>query len=147
MSVFDVPYTSLPAIGLLVSSFYNPALAVCQVVLVTCLVMFGNHNFGSVHLLAGLVGGLIAAVFAGRLRSREAIAKLGITVGIAQIAVYLITNLILSASPATIWSAILPDATVCGLFGVAWIVVAIGISPYLERFFDLITPIRLGRTI
>ena len=144
LSVFDFPYTSLPAIGLLVSSFYNPALAVCQVLMVTGLVMFGNQSFGSVYLLAGLVGGLIAAVFAGRLRSREAIAKLGIAVGLSEIAVYLITNLILSASPATIWSAILPDATICGLFGVAWIVVAIGISPYLERFFDLITPIRLA---
>ncbi|MEO1670045.1 MAG: HDIG domain-containing metalloprotein [Cyanobacteria bacterium J06631_2] len=144
LSVFDIPYTSLAAIGLLVSSFYSPGLAVCQVVLVTVLVMFSNQTFGSVYLLAGLVGGLIAAIFAGRLRSREAIAKLGIAVGFSQIAVYLITNLILSASPATIWSAILPDATVCGMFGVAWIVVAIGISPYLERFFDLITPIRLA---
>ena len=144
LSIFDVSYTSLPAIGLLVSSFYTPALAICQVVLVTGLVMFSNQALGSVYLLAGLVGGLIAAIFAGRLRSREAIAKLGIAVGVSQIAVYLITNLILSASPATIWSAILPDATVCGLFGVAWIVMAIGISPYLERFFDLITPIRLA---
>ena len=144
LSVFDIPYTSLPAIGLLVSSFYNPVLAVCQVVLVTGLVIFSNQALGSVYLLSGLVGGLIAAVFAGRLRSREAIAKLGIAAGLSQITVYLVVNLILSASPATIWSAILPDATVCGLFGVAWIVIAIGISPYLERFFDLITPIRLA---
>ena len=144
LSVFDIPYTSLPAIGLLVSSFYTPSLAISQVVLVTVLVMFSNQSIGSIYLLAGLVGGLIAAIFAGRLRSREAIAKLGIAVGLSQIAVYLITNLILSASPTTIWSAILPDATVCGLFGVAWIIVAIGISPYLERFFDLITPIRLA---
>ncbi|MEO1799492.1 MAG: HDIG domain-containing metalloprotein [Cyanobacteria bacterium J06629_2] len=144
LSVFDSPYTSLPAIGLLVSSFYTPGLAVCQVMLVTVLVMFSNQTLGSVYLLAGLVGGLIAAVFAGRLRSREAIAKLGIAVGVSEIAIYLIANLILSASPATIWSAILPNAVFCGLFGVAWIVIAIGISPYLERFFDLITPIRLA---
>ena len=144
LSVFDVDYTSLPAIGLLVSSFYTPTLAICQVLLVMGLVVFSSQTLSSVYLLAGLVGGLIAAIFAGRLRSREAIAKLGIAVGLSQIAIYLITNLILSASPATIWSAILPDATVCGLFGVAWIVVAIGISPYLERFFDLITPIRLA---
>ena len=144
LSIFDVSYTSLPAIGLLVSSFYSPALAACQVVLVTGLVAFSNQASGAVYLLAVLVGGSIAAIFAGRLRSREAIAKLGIAVGVSQITVYLITNLILSASPATIWSAILPDAIACGLFGVAWIVVAIGISPYLERFFDLITPIRLA---
>ena len=144
LSVVEIPYTSLPAIGLLVSSFYTPGLAIAEVGLVTGLVMFSNQTIGSTYLLAGAVGGLIAAVFAGRLRSREGIARLGIAVGLSQIIVYLVTNLILSASPATIWSAILPDAIVCGLFGVAWIVIAIGISPYLERFFDLITPIRLA---
>ncbi|MGL5833283.1 MAG: HD family phosphohydrolase, partial [Waterburya sp.] len=144
LCLLEFPYTSLPAIGLLVSSFYTPSLAICQVVLETVLVMFSNQNFGSVHLLSGLVGGLITAIVAGRLRSREAISKLGIAVGLSQIGVYLITNLILSASATTVWSAILPDAITCGLFGVAWVVVAIGISPYLERFFDLITPIRLA---
>ena len=144
LSVFDFPHTSLPAIGLLVSSFYNPSLAVCQVVLVAGLVMFSNQALGSTYLLAGCAGGLIAAIFAGRLRSREAIARLGIMVGLSQAVVYLIANLILSATATTIWSAILPDATICGLFGVGWSVVAIGISPYLERCFDLITPIRLA---
>lgn len=144
LSVFDAPYTSLPAIGLLVSSFYAPSLAICEVILVAALVMFSNQNFGSAYLLSGCVGGLVAAVFAGRLRSREAIARLGLMVGMSQALVYLITNLIQSASPTTIWAAILPDAIVCGLFGLAWSVVAIGVSPYLERFFDLITPIRLA---
>lgn len=144
LSVFDFPHTSLPAIGLLVSSFYTPNLAVCQVILVAGLVMFSNHTLGSPYLLAGCIGGAIAAIFAGKLRSREQMARLGIAVGLSQAVVYLITILILSASPTTIWSAILPDAIICGLFGIAWSVVAIGISPYLERFFDLITPIRLA---
>ena len=144
LSVFDFPYTSLPAIGLLVSSFYNPSLAVSQVILVAGLVMFSNQTLGSTYLLAGCAGGLIAAIFAGKLRSREAMARLGIMVGLSQAIVYLIANLILSATATTIWSAILPDATICGLFGVGWSVVAIGISPYLERCFDLITPIRLA---
>ena len=144
LSVFGVRYNSLPAIGLLVSSFYSPALALCQVTLVTALIMFSNQTLGSTYLLAGLIGGLVAAIFAGRLRSREAIAKLGIAVGLFQAGVYLIINLILSASATTIWSAILPDALICGLFGVAWSVIAIGVSPYLERIFDLITPIRLA---
>ena len=144
LSVFEIPYTSLPAIGLLVSSFYTPGLAICEVGLVTALVMFSNQSLSSTYLLSGAVGGLIAAIFAGRLRSREGIAKLGLAVGLSQAFVYLVTNLILSSSAAAIWWAILPDAIVCGLFGVAWIVIAIGISPYLERFFDLITPIRLA---
>ncbi len=144
LSVFDFPHTSLPAIGLLVSSFYSPSLAVCQVALVTGLVMFSNQVVASSYLLSGCAGGFVAAIFAGRLRSREAIARLGIMVGLSQATVYLISNLIASDSPATNRSAILPDASICGIFGVAWSVVAIGISPYLERFIDLITPIRLA---
>ena len=144
LSVFGIRYTSLPAVGLLVSSFYSPSLAVCEVTLVTALIMFSNQTLGSTYLLAGLIGGLVAAIFAGRLRSREAIARLGIAVGLFQAGVYLIINLILSASATTIWSAILPDALICGLFGVVWSVIAIGVSPYLERIFDLITPIRLA---
>ena len=144
LGIIDIRYTSLPAIGLLSSSFYTPILAIAEVVLVTGLVMFSNQTLGSPYLLAGCVGGLIAAIFAGKLRSREAMAKLGIMVGFAQAAIYLITNLILSASATTIWSAILPDALRCGMLGIAWSIVAIGISPYLERFFDLITPIRLA---
>ena len=144
LSIFEVPYTSLPAIGLLVSSFYTPSLAICEVTLVTGAIIFSNQILGSSYLLAGFIGGSIAAIFAGRLRSREAMARLGIAVGLAQGSVYLIINLILSATPATIWSAILPDALICGLSGVVWSIFAIGISPYLERFFDLITPIRLA---
>jgi cyclic-di-AMP phosphodiesterase PgpH len=144
LSLFNFPHTSLPAIGLLVSSFYAPSLAVCQVALVTALVMFSNQTVTLSYLIAGCAGGLIAAIFAGKLRSREAIARLGIMVGVSQAGVYLISNLIASASPSTIWSAILPDAAVCGAFGVIWSVVAIGVSPYLERFFDLVTPIRLA---
>ena len=144
LSIFNVSYTNLPAIGLLVSSFYTPGLAICHVSLLTALVTFSSGTISWKYLLAGTVGGLLSASFAGKLRSREAMAKLGVIVGLAQGGVYFITNLILSASAATIWSAILPGAIIYGLSGVAWSIVAIGISPYLERFFDLITPIRLA---
>lgn len=144
LGLFNIQYTNLPAIGLLVSSFYTPALAVCHVTLLTTLMMFGGEIIQWKYLLAGSVGGLLAAAFAGRLRSREAMARLGVAVGLTQGGVYFIGNLILSSSAVTIWSAILPGAIVYGLSGVAWSIVAIGISPYLERFFDLITPIRLA---
>ncbi|GAB4528969.1 MAG: HDIG domain-containing protein [Pleurocapsa sp.] len=144
LSVMNVPYTNLPAIGLLVSSFYAPSLAICMVSLLTILVTFSNNAISWQYLLAGSAGGLLAAALAGRLRSREAMAKLGVMVGLTQGGVYFVSNLILSSSATTIWSAILPDAINYGLSGVAWSIVAIGISPYLERFFDLVTPIRLA---
>ncbi len=144
LGFLNIQYTNLPAIGLLVSSFYNPGLAVCHVTLLTALLMFSSNLLNWQYLLAGTTGGLLAAIFAGRLRSREAMARLGVIVGLTQGSVYFISNLILSASAITIWAAILPGAIIYGLSGVAWSIVAIGISPYLERFFDLITPIRLA---
>ena len=144
LSILNIPYTNLTAIGLLVSSFYTPGLAVCMVSFLTALVLYSNPVMSWQYLLAGSAGGLLAAALAGKLRSREAMARLGVTVGLTQGAVYFISHLIVSASAATIWSAILPGAIVYGLSGVAWSIVAIGISPYLERGFDLITPIRLA---
>ena len=144
LNIGQVPYTNLPAIGLLISSFYSPVLAVCHIVLVAGLIFFSNPAMGWEYLIAGSAGGLVAAAIAGRLRSREAISQLGAVVGLTQGGVYFIVKLIMSASAVTIWSAVLPDAVICGLWGVVWCIVALGISPYLERFFDLITPIRLA---
>ncbi|MGK7898429.1 MAG: HD family phosphohydrolase [Xenococcus sp. (in: cyanobacteria)] len=144
LSIFDVAHTNLAAVGLLVSSFYNPLLAVCHVSLLTILVTWSQSGWGWEFLVAGYAGGLLAAVIAGNLRSREAMATLGVIVGLTQGGVYFVTTLILSASAVTIWSAVLPGAIIHGLWGLAWSIIAIGISPYLERFFDLVTPIRLA---
>ncbi|ELS01068.1 putative domain HDIG-containing protein [Xenococcus sp. PCC 7305] len=144
LSIFNVAHTNLAAIGLFVSSFYNPLLAICHVSLLTILVTWSQSGWGWEYLIAGSAGGLLAAAIAGTVRSREAMARLGVVVGLTQGVVYLLTTLILSASAATIWLAVLPGAIIHGLWGVAWCIVAIGISPYLERFFDLITPIRLA---
>jgi cyclic-di-AMP phosphodiesterase PgpH len=144
LNVLHFPYINLAAIGLLVSSFYTPGLAVTHISLLTTLVWFSTRAIDWQYLLAGSVGGLLAASLAGKLRSREAMARLGVIVGLAQGGVYFITHLILSASPATIWSAILPKAIIYGSSGLVWSIVAIGLSPYLERGFDLITPIRLA---
>ena len=144
LAIFNIPYTNLPAIGLLVSSFYSPILAVTQVSLLTGLVSFSSGGIGWEYLLAGTSGGILSALMAGRLRSREELALLGGAVGLTQGAVHLIINLILSAAAGTIWYAVLPGSIIYGLSGLAWCIVALGISPYLERLFDLVTPIRLA---
>jgi hypothetical protein len=142
--IFHIPYTDLPAIGLLISSFYSPTLAVTYVGLLTGLVTFASENIAWDYLIAGAAGGIVAAAIAGKLRSREAMARLGMTVGLTQGGVYLITNLLVSASAGTIWYALVPESISYGLSGIAWIIVALGISPYLERIFDVVTPIRLA---
>ncbi|AFZ42304.1 7TM receptor with intracellular metal dependent phosphohydrolase [Halothece sp. PCC 7418] len=147
--MLGVPYSCLPAVGLLVSSFYGPSLALTQVSLVTGLEVYTLLSGQSVPvaweaLITGAVGGLLAAGIAGRLRSREELALLGGAIGLVEGAVYLLLGLILNTMGETIWYAMLPDAVIYGLSGLVWSIVAFGVSPYLERFFDLVTPIRLA---
>lgn len=147
--MLGVPYSCLPAVGLLVSSFYGPALALTQITLVTGLEVYmllsrQEMLVGWEALITGTIGGLLAAGIAGKLRSREELALLGGMIGLIQGAVYLLLNLILNATAETIWYAMLPDAVIYGLSGLVWSIVAFGLSPYLERLFDLVTPIRLA---
>ncbi len=143
LGIFGVPYTDLPAIGLLVGSFYSPALGVTVVGLLTGLVTF-SMVIGWEYLLAGAAAGLLGAWMAGRMRSREELALLGGAVGLTQGGVYLILNLVSSAAVGAVWYTVLQEAALYGLAGFSWSVVALGISPYLERLFDLVTPIRLA---
>ncbi|MEB3227066.1 MAG: HD family phosphohydrolase [Synechocystis sp.] len=143
LSLLDPYYANLPAIGVLTSSFYGPTLAVTQVLLVGGLSAFAVETVTWEYFLAGLSAALLAGVMAGRLRSRDDLAVLGGGIGLMQGGVYFAGYLILSASATTIWYAVLPGAIVYGLLGLAWAVVAIGVSPYLERIFDVVTPIRL----
>jgi len=141
---FGVNYSSLPAVGLLVGSFYGSALGVTTVGLLTLGLPIGMENVPWDHLLANAAGAMVGSLIAGRLRSREELALLGIGVGFTEGIVYLTLNLILSVAAGSIWLAILQEAAIYSLTGVAWSVVALGISPYLEQLFDLVTPVRLA---
>ncbi len=90
-------------------------------------------------LLASIAGGLLAAGYSPRLRSREDSVLLGIMVGVTQAALYFILGWLTQVT----WSELAKWTALYGLLGLAWCIVAIGISPYLERTFDLVTTIRL----
>ncbi len=143
LGIFNLGYTNLPAVGLLASSFYGPTLAITQVILLSGLSTFAAPTINWSYVLAGTIGGLIAASAAGKLRSRDELACLGGVVGLVQGSLYFVGYLIAAPVAGTIWSIILPEAIIYGLSGIAWSVMALGISPYLERLFDLVTPIRL----
>ena len=143
LSIFGVPYTDLPAIGLLVSSFYSPPLGITVVSLLSGLVTF-SMEVSWEYLIPGAAAGLLGAWMAGRMRSREELALLGGAMGLTQGGVYLVLNLMLSAAVGSVWYTVLQEAALYGLAGFSWSVVALGISPYLERLFDLVTPIRLA---
>ncbi|MEG4517926.1 MULTISPECIES: HDIG domain-containing metalloprotein [unclassified Microcoleus] len=138
-----LPWTSLPAIGILAGGFYGSAVGVTVVGLLSALLPVGL-NVDLIHLVASGAGGLLGAFMAGRLRSREELALLGLAVGLTQGTVYLVGTLIASAAVGAIWYVVLGTVGAQSLAGLAWSVVAIGISPYLEHVFDLITPIRLA---
>lgn len=96
------------------------------------------------NFVSSAIGGLLGAAMAGRLRSREELAMLGGAVGLTQGAAYLVLSLMISPAATPVWYIVLSGAALQSLLGVAWSIVALGISPYLENLFDLVTPIRLA---
>ncbi len=138
-----IRYTNLAAVGLLVGSFYGSALGITVVGLLSAVLPI-SLKIGWDYLLAGIAGGIVVSLLAGRMRSREELAFVGVGVGLTQSTVYLVVNLIFSAAAGSIWYTVLQEAALCGLSGLAWSIVALGLSPYLEHVFDLVTPIRLA---
>jgi len=139
----NLPSPNLPAIGLLMGSFYGSALGVTTVGLLSLVLPLGLEvTWG--NLVASALGGLVGAVVTGHLRSREELAMLGGAVGLTQGVAYLLFSLIMSTATQPVWYIVLTSAALQCLMGLAWSVIALGLSPYLERFFDLITPIRLA---
>ncbi len=138
-----IPSPGLPAIGLLIGSFYGSALGVTTVGLLSLLIPVGME-VNWTNLIASAIGGLLGASMTGQLRSREELAMLGGAVGLTQGAVYLLLSLIISTATTTVWYVVLTTAALQSLIGLAWSIIALGISPYLERMFDLVTPVRLA---
>jgi hypothetical protein len=133
-----LPSTNLPAVGLLIGSFYGGPLGVTVTGLLTLLMALGTDPQIN-ELLASAIGGLVCGWFGGRLRSREELAILGLSVGLLQGVLYLL----LTAASGIAWYSLLGTSVVQGLIGLAWVIVGIGSSPYLEQLFDLVTTIRL----
>ncbi len=138
-----LPMSSLPAVGLLVGSFYGSPMGVAVVGLLAIALPVGLE-LEMQTLIASAASGMVGALVSGRLRSREELALLGLGVGLTQCIVHLLISLILSGATGLLWMIFLRNALSHALRGIAWSVVALGVSPYLERLFDLITPIRMA---
>ncbi|MEB3230442.1 MAG: HDIG domain-containing protein [Leptolyngbyaceae bacterium] len=138
----NIPSPNFPLVGLLVGSFYGSALGITLIAVLGVVIPIGM-DFSVRALLASVVGSIVGTLMADRLRSREELALLGGGVGLAQGVVYLIIGLILSVTTGSLLQTLLAPTLIQALMGVAWSIVALGISPYLEHLFDLVTPIRL----
>ncbi|MGB3514724.1 MAG: HDIG domain-containing metalloprotein [Microcoleaceae cyanobacterium] len=138
-----VPWTSLPAIGLLIGNFYGRAMGVTVVGLLSVVLPIGM-DVDKIDWLASAAGGIVGSVVAEKMRSREEQALLGVGVGLTQGTVYLLTTLIIRATPGLLWYGIMGPVGLQAVAGLVWSIVALGLSPYFEHLFDLITPIRLS---
>jgi putative nucleotidyltransferase with HDIG domain len=139
----NVPYTTWGAVGLLLGSFYGSRLGVTVIGLLLLLLPI-SLEISIITLLAGAVGGILGSCVAQRLRSREELALLGLAIAITQGSIYLIIKLLIGAAFGAGWYLVLQEAGFFALSGLAWTIVALGLSPYLEQLFDLVTPIRLA---
>ncbi|WP_200817736.1 HD family phosphohydrolase [Calothrix rhizosoleniae] len=141
---FGIPYATWSGIGLLLGSFYGSTLGVTVIGLLLLIVPIGLE-VSKTALIAGAAGGILGSCVAQRLHSREELALLGIAIALTQAGVYLVIQLLLGGVPFSAASyLILQKAVLFGLSGLIWSIVALGLSPYLEKIFDLITPIRLA---
>jgi putative nucleotidyltransferase with HDIG domain len=136
-------YTSWSALGLLSGSFYGPTLGVTVVVLLVLLLPI-SLEVSKIGILAGAAGGILGSCIAQRLRSREELALLGVAIAVTQGSIYLLLKVLSGEVFVFAWYHELWEAALFALSGLVWSIVALGLSPYLEKLFDLITPIRLA---
>lgn len=143
LAALRVPAIGLPAVGLLVGSFYGSALGMSVVGLLALVLPIGAE-VNAIPLVSGCAAAMLGTWIAPQLRSREEFALLGGFVGLSQASVHLVLTLMRSTVGAPLWQAVFVGSALNGLYGIAWSVVALGVSPYLEHFFDVVTPIRLA---
>ncbi|MGI8936477.1 MAG: HD family phosphohydrolase [Phormidesmis sp.] len=143
LAALRVPTLGLPAVGLLVGSFYGSALGLTVVGLLTLLLPVGL-SVSTIPLVTGASAAMLGTWIAPRLRSREEFALLGGFVGLSQAIVHLVLTLMRLTVATPLWKVVFVGSAMHGLYGLAWSVVALGVSPYLEHFFDVVTPIRLA---
>ena len=135
-SGFGVQFSSLPAVALLSSSFYGTGIGLL-VVAGEALMLPLVAPAGVGTLVPLVVGSLVACLGARRLRSREELALLGGGAALGQMLTQGMLNLSLEGGLDLVQVAL------AGGTGLGWSIIALGASPYLEKLFDLCTPVRL----
>ncbi|WP_375477864.1 HD family phosphohydrolase [uncultured Nostoc sp.] len=141
--VIGLPYTTWSALGLLLGSFYGPTLGLTVVGLLWPILAI-SLDMSKAALLAGVGGGILGSYIAQRLRSREELALLGVAIALTQGGIYLIVKILIGQVFGSTWYIVFQEAGLFALSGLGWSVIALGLSPYLEKVFDLVTPIRLA---
>ncbi len=142
--VFGIPFATWSAVGLLLGSFYGCSLGATVIGLLVVLLLPMNLEVGNTAIIAGAAGGILGACMAQRLRSREELAVLGFGISLTEGGVYLLLKVMLGTAFTSTSYLVFQEAGLLALSGLGWSIVALGLSPYLEKLFDLVTPIRLA---
>jgi cyclic-di-AMP phosphodiesterase PgpH len=137
------PYTTWSALGLLLGSFYGSTIAATVVCLLFILLPI-SLEMSRIALIAGAAGALLGSCIAHKLRSREELALLGVAIALTQGGVYLLLKVLLGEAFGASWYLVFKEALFLACSSLGWSIVALGLSPYLEQVFDLVTPIRLA---
>lgn len=137
------PYTTWSALGLLLGSFYGSTIGITVVFLLLILLPF-SLEMSKIGLIAGAAGAILGTSIAHKLRSREELALLGVAIALTQGGVYLLFKVLFGEVFGASWYLVFKEALFFGCSGLGWSIVALGLSPYLEQLFDLVTPIRLA---
>jgi cyclic-di-AMP phosphodiesterase PgpH len=138
-------YTTWSASGLLLGSLYGSTIGVTAIGLLTLTLLLPfSLEISKITLIAGAAGALLGSCVAQKLRSREELALLGIGIAIVQSGVYLILKICSGSAFSGHLYAVLKESLLFACSGLSWSIVALGLSPYLEQLFDLVTPIRLA---
>ncbi len=138
------PHTTWSAVGLLLGSFYGPRLGITVIGLLS-IVLPISLDVSKATLLAGTAAGILGSCMAQKLHSREELALLSVAIALTQGGVYLVLRLLLSAALGVFpYYTVIQNAVLFALSSLAWSIVALGLSPYLEKLFDLVTSIRLS---
>ncbi|NJM18632.1 MAG: HDIG domain-containing protein [Richelia sp. RM2_1_2] len=142
--VFGTPFTTWSALGLLLGSFYGRKLGLTVIGLLLILLLPMSLEVGNTAIIAGAAGGILGTSMAQHLRSREELAVLGFGISLTEGGVYLLLKILLGTAFTPTSYLVFQEAGLLALSGLGWSIVALGLSPYLEKLFDLVTPIRLA---
>lgn len=142
--VIGIPFATWSAVGLLLGSFYGRKLGITVMGLLLILLLPMKLEVGNTAIIAGAAGGILGTCMAQHLRSREELAVLGFGISLTEGGVYLLFKVMLGTAFTPTSYLVFQEAGLLALSGLGWSIVALGLSPYLEKLFDLVTPIRLA---
>lgn len=128
----------LPACTMLLSILLNPKAAIItNVVMAIFITYITGFNISSLTIM--LLSGIIGAMMVSNTHHRSTIMIAGLVIGLASVAIVFSFGSVMHVDPGKL----LGDSIYGFMGGILSSIFTIGILPFLEAVFDIITPIKL----